>query len=210
MEFLTNEEKTKCFSIYKEWVSSGDRTCVALSYRPVEEKYRYLFPKDEFQFPVTIHLLKKDTSFADELKEVNSMENESLYSPIDPNLGWISPPKSVKNSKIKSMKNPKDLAAIQDPKDLAAIQDIQSKQIFIGMIALKELPKLDIPRMIESFSHAGIRFVYFSSEDEIKTKTLGAKLGLETDFNCCISLQAGDNRKNCSSNQNSLFCIFNQ
>lgn len=68
------------------------------------------------------------------------------------------------------------------------LQSIQSDQIFIGMVFLKAKPRPEIRKSIERLNDAGIRFVFFSGETENRCKTFGEKLGLETDWNCCISL----------------------
>jgi hypothetical protein len=46
-----------------------------------------------------------------------------------------------------------------------------------------------VPQLIEELMDASIRFVYFSRVNEQRTKLFADKLGLETDWNCCISLQ---------------------
>ena len=38
----------------------------------------------------------------------------------------------------------------------------------------------------------GIRFVYFSREDELQSRAFAQKLGLETGFNCYVSLSERD------------------
>ena len=40
--------------------------------------------------------------------------------------------------------------------------------------------------------HPGIRFVYFSREDELQSRAFAQKLGLETGFNCYVSLSERD------------------
>merc|ERR1711988_493632 len=56
------------------------------------------------------------------------------------------------------------------------------------MGTLRIFPKLDVPRLIERLDPAGIRFVYFSSEGKRRSRLFAEKLGLETDWNCSISL----------------------
>ncbi|EAW89277.1 KIAA0195, isoform CRA_c [Homo sapiens] len=48
--------------------------------------------------------------------------------------------------------------------------------------------RLDIVRLIDGLVNACIRFVYFSLEDELKSKVFAEKMGLETGWNCHISL----------------------
>ncbi|XP_069510906.1 transmembrane protein 94 isoform X3 [Ambystoma mexicanum] len=61
-------------------------------------------------------------------------------------------------------------------------------QIFIGMVSSQYQARLDIVRLIDALVNACIRFVYFSMEDELKSKVFAEKMGLETGWNCHISL----------------------
>ncbi len=62
-------------------------------------------------------------------------------------------------------------------------------QTLLGMAAVRYLPRDSVPQLIEELMDASIRFVYFSRVNEQRTKLFADKLGLETDWNCCISLQ---------------------
>ena len=66
---------------------------------------------------------------------------------------------------------------------------IQSKQIFIGMVAACVNPKPQTVRFIEDLDAAGIRFVHFSAQSMRRSKLLAEKMGIETDWNCAISLR---------------------
>ncbi|XP_073698786.1 transmembrane protein 94-like [Garra rufa] len=48
----------------------------------------------------------------------------------------------------------------------------------------------DVVRLISGLDSACIRFVYFSSEEEVRSKVFAEKMGLETGWNCHISLQS--------------------
>ncbi|XP_048466673.1 transmembrane protein 94 isoform X1 [Rhincodon typus] len=63
-----------------------------------------------------------------------------------------------------------------------------SGQIFIGMVSSQYQARSDIVRLIDGLVNACIRFVYFSLEDELKSKVFAEKMGLETGWNCHISL----------------------
>lgn len=52
-----------------------------------------------------------------------------------------------------------------------------SGQIFIGMVSSQYQARLDIVRLIDGLVNACIRFVYFSLEDELKSKVGGQPLG---------------------------------
>ncbi|XP_026171149.1 transmembrane protein 94 isoform X5 [Mastacembelus armatus] len=63
-----------------------------------------------------------------------------------------------------------------------------SGQIFMGMVSSQFQARLDTVRLIDSLVTACIRFVYFSMEDELRSKVFAEKMGLETGWNCHISL----------------------
>ncbi|XP_047232729.1 transmembrane protein 94 isoform X4 [Girardinichthys multiradiatus] len=65
-----------------------------------------------------------------------------------------------------------------------------SGQIFMGMVSSQFQAKLDTVRLIDALVTACIRFVYFSMEDELRSKVFAEKMGLETGWNCHISLTA--------------------
>eukprot|EP00736_Rhodelphis_marinus_P004134 Rmarinus@m.21979 len=61
--------------------------------------------------------------------------------------------------------------------------------VFLGMAVCRHRPRREVAPMIEDLRNAGVRFMWFSPENERKTKGFGARMGMETDWNCCISLQ---------------------
>lgn len=69
---------------------------------------------------------------------------------------------------------------------------IQEDQIFLGMVAAGVQPKKGIPDFIEDLTACGIRFVYFSPRNMRRSKLLAEKMGIETDWNCAISLRPLD------------------
>ncbi|CAL8284244.1 unnamed protein product [Merluccius merluccius] len=63
-----------------------------------------------------------------------------------------------------------------------------SGQIFMGLVSSQFQARLDTVRLIDALVAACIRFVYFSMEDELRSKVFAEKMGLETGWNCHISL----------------------
>ena len=49
--------------------------------------------------------------------------------------------------------------------------------------------KQEIPQLVEDISAAGVRFVYFSPRNMRRSKPVAEKIGLQTDWNCAISLR---------------------
>ena len=69
---------------------------------------------------------------------------------------------------------------------------LQSGQTLLGVLCAQFQPKHDIVSTIESLVSANIRFVHFSYDNELRSRAFGTKLGLETGWNCHISLAEGD------------------
>eukprot|EP01138_Halocafeteria_seosinensis_P014034 gb/GECG01014331.1/.p1 GENE.gb/GECG01014331.1/~~gb/GECG01014331.1/.p1 ORF type:complete len:2081 (+),score=192.95 gb/GECG01014331.1/:1-6243(+) len=67
--------------------------------------------------------------------------------------------------------------------------DMQDRQIFIGMIASRYQPHAKIQSLIKNLSKAGVRFVYSTARNYFRTRPLANKMGLETGWNCAISLK---------------------
>ncbi|CAI5720805.1 unnamed protein product [Peronospora destructor] len=91
-----------------------------------------------------------------------------------------------------------DLSAGQQPSDTSSVEKesmlwrIQDHQIFLGMVATGVQPKQHTPDFIEDLNACGIRFVYFSPRNMRRSKLLAEKMGIETDWNCAISLRSLD------------------
>eukprot|EP00116_Pleurobrachia_bachei_P002054 sb/3462316/ len=69
---------------------------------------------------------------------------------------------------------------------------LQCGQTFLGILCSQFHPVHDVVTLIETLDSANIRFVHFSSENELRSRAFGTKLGLETGWNCHISLAEGD------------------
>ena len=69
---------------------------------------------------------------------------------------------------------------------------LQCNQVFLGMVSFQFQPKGDIVLLIEHLENAGIRFVHFTAENEVRGKIFAEKLGLEAGWNCHISLMPAE------------------
>lgn len=72
--------------------------------------------------------------------------------------------------------------------DVDGCFDMQCHQIFIGMVTMQYQAQTDIVSMIERLERACIRFVHFSKENELRSRVFSEKMGLESGWNCHISL----------------------
>ncbi len=70
----------------------------------------------------------------------------------------------------------------------ARLLRMQSGQIFCGMVAARYQPQPKMQSLIKNLTHSGVRFVYTASRNYRQTRPLAQKMGLETGWNCAISL----------------------
>lgn len=81
----------------------------------------------------------------------------------------------------------------EDPvNDVDGCFEMQCHQIFIGMVTMQYQAQTDIVQLIEKFEKACIRFVHFSKENELRSRVFSEKMGLESGWNCHISLLSPD------------------
>uniref|UniRef100_T1IVZ1 Cation-transporting P-type ATPase C-terminal domain-containing protein n=1 Tax=Strigamia maritima TaxID=126957 RepID=T1IVZ1_STRMM len=77
----------------------------------------------------------------------------------------------------------------------------QCNQIFIAMVTMQYQARTDVVHLIEYLDKAGIRFVHFSKENELRSRVFSEKMGLESGWNCHISLLS-ERTRNESGNSN--------
>lgn len=87
--------------------------------------------------------------------------------------------------------------------DVDGCFEMQCHQIFIGMITMQYQAQTDIVQLIEKLDKSCIRFVHFSKENELRSRVFSEKMGLESGWNCHISLLAPDDLSTLSSPKHS-------
>ncbi|XP_051790237.1 transmembrane protein 94-like [Erpetoichthys calabaricus] len=70
------------------------------------------------------------------------------------------------------------------------LQMLVGDQIFLGLISTQYQARPEMVRLVAGMDDACIRFVWFSLEEEVRSKVFAEKMGLETGWNCHISLQS--------------------
>lgn len=83
--------------------------------------------------------------------------------------------------------------------DVDGCFEMQCHQIFIGMVTMQYQAQTDIVQLIEKFEKACVRFVHFSKENELRSRVFSEKMGLESGWNCHISLLAPDDHSSIPS-----------
>lgn len=72
--------------------------------------------------------------------------------------------------------------------DVGGCFELQCNQVFLGMVTMQYQAQSDMVHLIERLERACIRFVHFSKENELRSRVFSEKMGLESGWNCHISL----------------------
>ncbi|KAG9509071.1 Transmembrane protein 94 [Fragariocoptes setiger] len=73
---------------------------------------------------------------------------------------------------------------------LSEALDELTDQVFVGMVAMQHQACPDFVSLVEQLELACIRFVHFSKENELRSRVFNEKMGLESGWNCHISLMS--------------------
>ncbi|CAM59819.2 conserved hypothetical protein [Leishmania infantum JPCM5] len=60
---------------------------------------------------------------------------------------------------------------------------------FLGLIGLQDSVRPNVQSTMSLLDESGVRCMYFYAGTERQTKSFGSRVGLDTDWNCCISLK---------------------
>lgn len=87
----------------------------------------------------------------------------------------------------------------EDICDVDGCFEMQCHQVFIGMVTMQYQAQTDVVRLVERLDRACIRFVHFSKENELRSRVFSEKMGLESGWNCHISLLSDEHNSNVPS-----------
>lgn len=66
---------------------------------------------------------------------------------------------------------------------------VTTAQTFLGLVGLRDSVRPNTQQAMNVLDAAGVRCMYFCPGNERQTRSFGSRMGLETDWNCCISLK---------------------
>ncbi|KAL1116220.1 hypothetical protein AAG570_005715 [Ranatra chinensis] len=76
----------------------------------------------------------------------------------------------------------------EEVSDIEGCFETQCNQIFLGMVTMQYQAQIEMVQLIEQLEGACIRFVHFSKENELRSRVFSEKMGLESGWNCHVSL----------------------
>jgi len=77
----------------------------------------------------------------------------------------------------------------KDYQNVFTCLESQCNQSFLGMVQMQYQARVDMVQFIDLLEKACIRFVHFSRENELRSRVFSEKMGLESGWNCHISLR---------------------
>eukprot|EP00111_Clytia_hemisphaerica_P005180 TCONS_00014936-protein len=163
-----DSEKKKALNFFQRMNITRD--CIAFAYRPVFQKP--MGWRDEyFEFG--------------ESKPVKKSQEDSFFG-----LQFCQ---DMSDTSLKC--KDQDLSSDEMMNSIKIAPELLDKdvkmQIFLGMMTMVHALKEDVINMIDTLHFAGIRFVHYSYENELLSRVFCQRLGLETGWNCHISLGEG-------------------
>ncbi|CAH0398033.1 unnamed protein product [Chilo suppressalis] len=114
-------------------------------------------------------------------------DSRALYTPRS--LHWADAPALHFHSTDSLLFNE---VTDEDVNDAEGYFDMQCNQVFIGMVTMQYQAQSDMVELIERLERACIRFVHFSKENELRSRVFSEKMGLESGWNCHISLMSDE------------------
>ncbi|KAJ9576719.1 hypothetical protein L9F63_025387 [Diploptera punctata] len=154
--------------------------CTAFAYRPLTRGVNSQLSKVYLEIPAdSKHLYmphRSPTPLAWDLRNVLDPRNRSMF-------GHFQSTDSLLNE-----------AHEEEVNDVEGCFELQCNQVFIGMVTMQYQAQIDMVQLIEQLERACIRFVHFSKENELRSRVFSEKMGLESGWNCHISLLSERNR----------------
>lgn len=158
--------------------------CTAFSYRPLRHGiFGALGQTDYMELPPESTYKRKHTAHRDEYG--------GIFCTFDDTKGSIEPPNGLQHSMSSDSLLFSDYKE-EDVCDVDGCFEMQCHQVFIGMVTMQYQAQTDIVSLIERLERACIRFVHFSKENELRSRVFSEKMGLESGWNCHISLLSDD------------------
>jgi len=159
---LTEEDKQCLTRLVLQWKASG-LVAVAYSYRPLSSQAETDIPMQ--------------------------LEKNTFFCATEDDEGDFRFVQAGRSGETVREKSPAAGAGVPGARMAQAWQELQSEQVLLGMVGAKLCASVQMPSYAEALQTAGIRFQVYSVEGEKRTRTLGSQLGLETGWNCLISLE---------------------
>ncbi|XP_017785001.1 PREDICTED: transmembrane protein 94 isoform X2 [Nicrophorus vespilloides] len=177
---LTPADRKKVQDFYQR--SSLTAYCTAFAYRPLSKGVSDKLSKVYLELPSdSRHLYQCHRSPTPVHWDCRSVLEPKIRTPLGP---FYSTDSLLYND-----------TPCSDVADADSCFDMQCNQVLIGLITMQYQAQCDMVHLIEQLERACIRFVHFSKENELRSRVFSEKMGLESGWNCHISLLSDRNRQ---------------
>ncbi|XP_050295588.1 transmembrane protein 94 isoform X2 [Anthonomus grandis grandis] len=185
---LTHSDRKKIQDFYQR--SSLTAYCTAFAYRPLSKSVSSNLSEVYLELPSDSRHLYM---------------NHRSPTPVHWDCKSVLEPK-IKNAQFFSTDSLlyNDYPVGNNISDTENCFQMQCNQIFIGMVTMQYQALTDMVQLIEQLERACIRFVHFSKENELRSRDFSEKMGLESGWNCHISLLS-DRNSNLESSRTMSF-----
>ncbi|OXA57950.1 hypothetical protein Fcan01_07407 [Folsomia candida] len=173
-----NENERKLISDFYQR-SSLSSICTAFAYRPVQTTVNPSIASLYMELPPSKGL-RVHPSQNQGIRNSNHQNSPGFLNMQDSQESHISTDCLLDLHKISN----------SEIRDVQGSLDLQIGQIFLGMVTMQYAACIDIVSLIEQLDQGCIRFVHFSKENELRSRVFSEKMGLESGWNCHISLAA--------------------
>lgn len=179
LEPLSEDVRKKVLDFYQR--ASLSSYCTAYSYRPLTVPLPWSTVKEYLQLPT--HSLPFYWHYTE---NPECADTDALH-----NMGHISLGTAA-NEEQQHVKNDEEEEDeyVKTRRDAMACLELECNQTFLGMVQLQYQALVDIVQLIDLLEKACIRFVHFSKENELRSRVFSEKMGLESGWNCHISLRS--------------------
>ena len=175
LETLSEDTRKKILDFYQR--ASLSSYCTAFSYRPLLTKLPWQDVPDYLQLPTHTHPFYSQYVDNAEVADADALQNVGHISLGDRSSTCHGQPGE---NQLKS------------PEEALACLEMECNQTFLGMVQMQYQALVDLVQLIDLLEKACIRFVHFSKENELRSRVFSEKMGLESGWNCHISLKSQD------------------
>lgn len=188
LSVLTDSDRKRALDFYHR--SSLTAYCVALSYVPLNTIMNHNVFRDSYIElpPDSSHLFPSQKSLDSSVRSDHIFIESSAKSTISRHLSSDSLTNHSQSTAHCDRPKSSASANATDGSQLEPLMHQISNQVFIGMITMQYQACPDFVQLIEQLESACIRFVHFSKENELRSRVFSEKMGLESGWNCHISL----------------------
>lgn len=156
--------------------------CTAFSYRPLHHGISGVLNEESFmELPAE--------------RNYRPLANDHMFCTFDSGYAQSNITLPISATLPQSLSTDSLFFNDEEDKNIGEVEnrfEVQCHQIFVGMVTMQYQALTDVVQLVERLDRACIRFVHFSKENELRSRVFSEKMGLESGWNCHISLLKDD------------------